>query len=294
MTTVKKNKKKMLFVLIVFYCTTFVSNAFFPELFTKSNFSLCGFAHMAANEDKCTCPQSGLSTAASVIDYVGIGGWLYLSGRSFLKAKVSALEREYVLMSPFQKFLSSEWMSVGLTLCSAAAFLQLITDSPKMQFTASMFGGGIPAAVGLTQLGFDTFKILRKIGCLRWICCDFCQPKKYTREDKEKLLDYYRKKKKEIFLKECQAALPIIDSMIKALQQERNNLEKAGFIKRIEDLDDKLKNLEVGLYLLDGLTEHNVTRNEIELYRKNIDEMKSSSSCESAESVLKEEENDKL
>lgn len=284
------NSKKFLFVLMMFLCTVFVTNASFREFFTKHYFPVQRFAHVVANDDECVCPQSGLSTAATVIDYVGVGGWLYLAGRSFLKAKVPALEREYVLMSPFQKLLSSEWTSAGLTFCGAAAFLQLINDSPQIEFTASVLGGGIPALVSLVQIGFDSFKVLRKIGCFH--CCNCCQPKKLSKEDKQKLRIYYKKKKRDLFLKECRLELPIINDMIVDLQREQNDLERGKLFERIGDLDEQLRKIEVNLYLLDELSKYKGIKNQISLCRKNIDTMKPSSSSESTEESELEGEND--
>ncbi|MDR3155732.1 MAG: hypothetical protein LBT90_01345 [Holosporaceae bacterium] len=56
----------------------------------------------------CLTETPHLSRAASIIDYCGIGGCVYLAGRCLLKDKCEALRKNYQLQSLWQKALSSD------------------------------------------------------------------------------------------------------------------------------------------------------------------------------------------
>jgi hypothetical protein len=202
-----------LLVFIFAFCMSVCSvDALKCDYSVPSDLTLCNssIAEVFANVSTECCPrmkelvnvvgvclaETGLSRAASIIDYCGIGGWLYLAARSLLKAKCSYLQRDYVLQSPWQKVLSSEWMAFGLTFCSAAAFIQLGIDLPTADLIVSIFAGGIPAAIGAVQFVLDVCKgtrwLFRK--CLKW-----CLPRpEQQASDNRKLREALTKERNEI------------------------------------------------------------------------------------------------
>lgn len=138
---------------------------------TSLSSSLCS---TIVNVLEAALVPSNSEKTAEIIDYIGIGAWMYLASRVVAKKCIPSIQRSDVLQSRFQKFLSSDWTAFFMTIPCSVGFLGLAGEWEGLPLIISACASGIPAVFGSLQFCFDWFWKVPKF--FFKCCCGCCLP----------------------------------------------------------------------------------------------------------------------
>lgn len=151
---------------------------------TCLSFSLCP---TIVNVIETVLVPSRSEKAAKIIDYIGIGAWIYLATRVIAKKCIPSIQRSDVLQSRFQKILSGDWTAFLMTIPCSVGFLGLAGEWEGQPLIISACVSGIPAVFGSLQFCFDWFLKVPKFFLKR--CFGLClQTPKELEEESRKLM----------------------------------------------------------------------------------------------------------
>lgn len=129
---------------------------------------------------------SNLEKTAEIIDYIGIGAWIYLASGVIAKKCIPSIQRSDVLQSRLQKFLSSDWTAFFMTIPCSVGFLGLACEWEGVPLIISACASGVPAVFGGLQFCFDWFWKVPKFLLKRYF--GLCLPTPVELEEEKEIL----------------------------------------------------------------------------------------------------------